>query len=74
MRHVPVIDATGLMALEDVLVKCQKEKSVLILSGVHPQPRHAIERADLLDKIGEENIQPNFDGALNRARIISGTN
>jgi sulfate permease, SulP family len=72
MRHVPVIDATGLMALEDLLKKCRKEKSVLILSGVHPQPRQAFERAGLLDKIGAENIQPHFEGALNRARVVSG--
>ena len=74
MRHVPVIDATGLMALEDVLNKCRREKTQLILSGVHPQPRAALERAGMVDKIGEDNIQPHFDGALNRARIVSGAN
>ncbi|HMP90295.1 MAG TPA: sulfate permease [Kiritimatiellia bacterium] len=72
MRHVPVIDATGMAALEDVLNKCRREKTQLILSGVHPQPRTALERAGLIDKIGEENIQLHFDAALNRARIISG--
>jgi len=72
MRHVPVIDATGLMALEDVLKKCRREKTTLILSGVHPQPRQALERAGLLVKIGEDNVQPHFEGALNRARTISG--
>lgn len=71
MRHVPAIDATGMMALEDVFKKCRREGTTLILSGVHPQPRRAIERAGLMEKFGAENVLPNFDAALERARAIS---
>jgi len=71
MRHVPAIDATGMMALKDVYEKCRREGTTLILSGVHPQPRKAMERAGLMKKFGEENVQPHFEGAIERARNIS---
>lgn len=70
LRHVPVIDATGLMALEDVLTKCGKEGTTLILSGVHPQPREAFRKSGFLDRIGVENVLIHFDAALARAAAV----
>ncbi len=73
MRHVPDIDATGLMALNDVLDKCRREGTTLILSGVHPGPYQRLERSGLLEIIGRDNVQPLFEDALARARQTSGT-
>lgn len=70
LRHVPVIDATGLMALEDVLEKCRKEGTTLILSGVHPQPRAAFQKSGFLERIGVENVLTHFDAALARAAAV----
>lgn len=70
LRHVPVIDATGLMALEDVLEKCRKEGTTLILSGVHPQPRAAFRKSGFLERIGVENVLTHFDAALARAAAV----
>ena len=72
LRKVLSIDATGLRALEDVLSSTKKEGTTLILSGVHAQPLFALERAGLLDKIGEDNLFGNIDDALNRARNLLG--
>jgi SulP family sulfate permease len=43
-----------------------------VLSGVHAQPLHVMERAGFLQDIGMENVLANIDDALNRARAILG--
>ncbi len=70
MRHVLALDASGLKAIEDLFKKMKKDRSVLVLSGVHAQPLVAMEHAGFLDRIGEENIQPDIDEALKRAQQI----
>jgi sulfate permease, SulP family len=72
MRHVLALDATGLKALEDLLKKMRKDKSVLILSGVHAQPLVVMDQADFLERLGRENLQPDIDAALERAKEILG--
>jgi SulP family sulfate permease len=68
MRNVPLIGASGIRTLEDVLASFKKHGTLLILSGVNPGVRTAIKRAGLAEKIGEDNILPTFDDALLRAR------
>lgn len=70
MRHVPVIDASGLHALETFYYKCKKQNTVLILSGVQRQPKNAITKIGIDKLIGSENIFTHIDLALIRAREI----
>ncbi|OGX08880.1 MAG: sodium-independent anion transporter [Omnitrophica WOR_2 bacterium GWA2_47_8] len=70
MRHVPTIDATALSALENVFNLSKHDGTQIILSGLQPRPLEKIKRAGLLKYIGEKNIQPNIDQALNRAGQI----
>jgi sulfate permease, SulP family len=72
MRKVPVIDATGLHALEEFCRKCYRQGTTLVLSGVHAQPLVAMTRVNLDRVIGVENMFGNIDDALNRAREILG--
>jgi sulfate permease, SulP family len=72
MRHVPAMDATGLFALLDLKKRCDKEGTVLILSGVHAQPYLVLDKADKISEFGEANVLTNIDLALNRAREILG--
>ena len=72
MRNVPAIDATGLQTLKDFFNDAKKNKTHLILSGVHTQPMYALTQAGILDLYGEENIHGNIDDALDRAREILG--
>jgi sulfate permease, SulP family len=67
MRKVPVMDATGLHALSEVVHRSRKDGVLVLLSGVQPQPLATIQRSVLLDEIGEENICPSFEEALARA-------
>ncbi|HRI87456.1 MAG TPA: sulfate permease [Candidatus Hydrogenedentes bacterium] len=72
MRKVPSIDATGLHALREFHWKCQRQGTTLVLSGVQPQPREAIEKSGLLEQIGEYNVTTHIDLALERARVLLG--
>jgi SulP family sulfate permease len=72
MRHVPVMDSTGLRALEDVVGKTLREGSVVILSGLQPQPRVLLERSGLLERIGTGNDAPDIQQALEIARKLLG--
>ena len=67
-RHILMIDATALRALEELTEDTQREKMHLILSGVHAQPLISLEQSGLYYRIGEENIHANIDDALNAAR------
>lgn len=70
LRHVPVLDATGLQALENLQMKTRREGTLLILSGVAAQPRATMERAGFLAKVGEENVFNDIDSALARAAAV----
>ncbi|HET7585369.1 MAG TPA: sulfate permease [Gemmatimonadaceae bacterium] len=72
MRNVPAIDATGLHALTDVVRRCRREGTMLLLSDVHAQPLIAMGRSGLLDEVGDEHVFGNVDDALNLARRALG--
>ncbi len=70
MRKVPVIDASGLHALNEFYDKCKREGTVLILSGVKGQPAKHLKKFGLEELIGKENIFSHIDAALKRTREI----
>jgi sulfate permease, SulP family len=71
MRQVPIIDATGLKAIEEVHKESKHNGTKLILSEVHSeQVISALKTARLIFAIGKANVTATFDQALDRARII----
>lgn len=50
MRDVPLVDATALSALEDMMKDLEKRGSRLIISRIQKQPREALHRMGLLRK------------------------
>lgn len=72
MRQVPVIDATGLHLLEELHNQCRRDGTQVVFSGVHAQPLFALQKTELWERIGAENVFGNIDDALNRARTILG--
>jgi sulfate permease, SulP family len=68
LRHVPMIDAAGLHALEVLNQRLQEQHSVLILSGVNKTVRMYIRNSKLDKKIGETNIVDHIDKAIHRAK------
>lgn len=71
-RKVLAIDATGLQALEDLLVRLRKQGQHLILSAPHTQPMMVMRRAGFVDRLGLENVCPHVTAALARARELLG--
>lgn len=70
LKNVPAIDATGIVTIEEIYEDCNKNNSVLILSGIHAQPLFAATRSGLISKIGEENIKGNIEDSLARAKEL----
>lgn len=70
MHKVPVIDASGMHALKEFYLKCHREGTVLVLSGVADQPAKSIKRYGLGELIGNKNICASIDGALERAQKL----
>jgi SulP family sulfate permease len=64
MRSVPAIDITALHSLEKVYDICEEKNVTLVLSHVNEQPRHMMEKAGFIEKIGEQNLRENIDAAL----------
>ncbi|WP_019299618.1 SulP family inorganic anion transporter [Lactococcus garvieae] len=71
MRNVPMMDISGLEALEETFEICKKRKMTLILSHVNEQPYHVMEKASFIEKIGRENICKNIDASLERAESFA---
>ncbi len=69
-QHLLVIDGSGIKALEDLFNQLQKERTILLVCGLHKQPMFELIRSGLFDKIKEENFFGNFDEALTKARSL----
>ncbi len=50
---VPVMDATGLVALESAIDRVQKNETLIILVGAQPQPKRLLEKAGIKPEPGE---------------------
>lgn len=70
MRNVPIIDSTGLHALKTFAAQCARGKFVLILSGVQPKVLESIQKADIIEQLGIENVTTDIKMALERARNV----
>jgi sulfate permease, SulP family len=68
MRHVPAIDSTAMHALRDLVRRTRHQGTQVLLADVHSQPLVALQRADLMAEIGEQNLFGNVDEALEAAR------
>ena len=67
MRGVPVVDATALRSMNQVLEHCKRNGVTLVLSHLQPQPASVLEKSGFLEKVGADNICVNIDAALERA-------
>ncbi len=72
MRHVPVIDSTGLHTLEQVFKESERSGIKFIISGIQPAVLRELEKSNMIEKIGRENILPVIDEALKRAETLLG--
>lgn len=70
MRHTLVLDATGIRALDDLRRRGRALGTTLVIQGLHAQPLAALDRAELLESFGPDNVVATLDEALERARAL----
>jgi SulP family sulfate permease len=70
LRNMTAIDATGLLALEDLADRLHASGRHLILCGAREQPARLMRQAEFERHIGRENICPHVQAALERAGQI----
>jgi SulP family sulfate permease len=64
MRGVPLIDTSGLQALQALYERFQQMGATLMLAGVHDDVRAMLERGGLVSEIGVENFFWSADQAI----------
>ena len=69
MQHVPVMDATGLVALESVLDRLHRSKIKVIFSGLTTDVSDMLERAGIKREVGKLAYAPNVETAISMAII-----
>jgi MFS superfamily sulfate permease-like transporter len=67
MRDVSFIDSSGLHALQEVVHRFRRDRTLVLLAEVHAQPMSVIERSELFAELSED-VFMNIDDALERAR------
>jgi SulP family sulfate permease len=64
MRQVPLVDASGVTALEAFLDRCQRMGAAVILSGLEGQPRQILRQMDFGRHPNLLGLASSFDEAL----------
>jgi SulP family sulfate permease len=70
MRLVPIIDASGVHALQALVERCQRRGIMVIVSGLQPQPRRILSQMRLRPHEGALHFADNFDSSLELAREL----
>ena len=72
LRNMTAIDATGLQALETLAQALRASGRSLVLCGAREQPAMLMQAAAFHQHVGDRNICPNIEAALQRAAEIQG--
>jgi SulP family sulfate permease len=68
VHSVPVLDITGLVALESAIARLHHRKALVILSGVQPQPARVLARSALKAAPGKLQFAISMQEAADQAR------
>ena len=72
MDNVPVIDVTGLVALESLLGKLQAHGTFVVMAGLRREPRETLARAGIAEEAGKVAMCADDDEALLVVRVYLG--
>jgi SulP family sulfate permease len=70
MSGVPFVDATGILAIEEIITDFTKQGASVLLAEVRPNVRRKLERSGVIASLGVENVLDTLDLALARAKTI----
>lgn len=71
LEKVPAMDATAIQAFRIFIEICKKNKTRLVLHGIQTQPKEVLEKSELYEIIGSENIFDNLEDALEYVKRLS---
>jgi len=72
LRNMTALDATGVHALETLAKRLKRAGKILLLCGARDQPSRVLEGSEFIEQIGAENMLPNVQAALARAKELQG--
>jgi SulP family sulfate permease len=67
MRNVPAIDSTAMHALREVVRRARRDRTLVLLAEVGAEARLALARSETMRDVGEENVFPTLELALEAA-------
>jgi sulfate permease, SulP family len=70
LRNMTAIDATGIHAIEKFSDRLRDSGRTMLLCGAMQQPSKLLKRSNFIKHLGEENIVPNIQAALQRAEEL----
>lgn len=70
MRLVPVIDASGVHALQKLAERCHRKGIALVVSGLQEQPNRVLARMETREQPGGLHLALDFDQAIQLAKRI----
>lgn len=70
LRNMTAIDATGIHAIEAFAKRLHDSGRVMLLCGAMEQPSKLLKGARFIERVGDANIMPNIQAALDRARQV----
>ena len=70
LRNMTAVDATGIYAISTFAKRLRISGRTLLLCGAMNQPSKLLHGTRFLDQVGRENIMPNIQAALDRARDV----
>jgi len=74
LRNMTAVDATGVHAIETFARRLSDSGRSLILCGAMEQPSRLLQQPRFIAHVGSENIVPNIQAALDRARALDSLN
>jgi sulfate permease, SulP family len=70
LRNMSAIDATGIHAIETFAKRLRGSGRSLLLCGAMQQPSKLLQKPHFIAQVGAENIMPNIQAALDRAKTL----
>jgi SulP family sulfate permease len=71
MRLVPIIDASGVHALQKLADRCKRKGIALIVSGLQEQPNRVLAQMQTHDHPSDLHLAPDFEHALSLAKRLT---
>jgi SulP family sulfate permease len=70
LRNMTAIDASGIHAIETFAKRLKAAGRTMLLCGAMQQPSKLLHGTRFMDSMGRENLMPNIQAALDRAKEI----